>query len=594
MSLLTVRDLTVRYPSATVVDSVSFDIERGESVGLVGESGSGKTQTALAIMGLTSGQIEGSIGFDGIELVGAAERELQKLRTMRIGMVFQDPKSALNPYRRIGDQLGYILDRHKLAKGAAKKRRIIDTLGKTGLPDPERTAAAYPHQLSGGMRQRAMLAAAIIGEPELLIADEPTTAIDATLQAQILKLLRLARAETGAALLLITHDLGVIAGNSDRMLVLDKGRVVESGSTAQVFEDPADERTRQLLTAVRDPESLAPNMFSEERSPILDVSDLSVTYSENKNGRLWGRQELKAVQSLDLSVRPGETLAIVGESGSGKTSLVRAILGLLPPDTGTVSFFGTLLAERVRKRSAADRRQLQLVFQDPVGSLDPAMRVKKAVAEPLKVHQPELSAADRADLVQKAIERVGLDSDVLERFPHQLSGGQAQRVAIARAIIQKPQVLICDEAVASLDSSVRLGILKLLAEVQRSTALAIIFITHDLSVVRQISHRVLVMYMGRAVELADGEALFSQPRHPYTRALIDSIPVADPTAEPAEPSVRGEPSSMLNPPSGCTFHPRCPFAIERCSTETPEDRNVDQSRVACHRAFDLDLRITEP
>lgn len=593
MRLLTVKGLTVRYPNAdsAVVQDLNLSIEKGESVGLVGESGSGKTQTALAIMGLTdkTSCVTGSARFDGTELLAAKPETLRKIRARRIAMVFQDPKSALNPYLRIGDQLGLILTTHGLASGAALRRRVREALDKAGLPDPDRQARAYPHQLSGGMRQRAMIASALIAEPELLIADEPTTAIDATVQAQILSLLRDLRLQTGAALLLITHDLGVIAGNSDRLLVLDEGRVIEQGSTERVFADPKQPQTQAMLSAVRNPEPLAPDMQCEGRSAVLGVAGLSVGFSEPGSKRLWGRRELVAVQPIDVSIRPGETLALVGESGSGKTSFVRALLGLLPPRSGTVSYHGRVLAAQLRDRQNADRRPLQLVFQDPLGSLDPAMRIVHSIEEPLKVHRPAQSADERADNVRRVLTRVGLGADLLRRFPHQLSGGQAQRVAIARALVLEPQVLICDEAVASLDSSVRRGILKLLADEQRRSALSIIFISHDLNVVRQISHRVLVMYMGHAIELADSAAFFAQPRHPYARALIDSVPHADPRRAAEEPPVRGETSSMLDPPSGCVFHPRCRFAEARCKAEKPRMRHVDRSEVACVRADELDL-----
>lgn len=590
MSLLTVDNLTVRFGSTAVVDDVGFGIERGESLGLVGESGSGKTQTALALMGLTArnGVVSGSVEFDGRQVVGAPQKALRELRARRIGMVFQDPKSALNPYRRIGDQLGYVLDRHRLARGAERERRVLESLERTGLPDPRRQAASYPHELSGGMRQRAMLAAALIAEPELLIADEPTTAIDATLQLQILKLLRDAREQTGVALLLITHDLGVIAGNCDRMVVLDSGRVVESGPTAEVFARPGAEQTRVLLDAVRDDRRLAPNMHSETRSPVLEVRELSVSYDVPRRDSLWGRQNLTAVKPIDLDLRPGETLGVVGESGCGKTSLIRAILGLEPARTGNVAVFGNRLAVDLRARSVQERCKMQLVFQDPVSSLDPAMRVARSIGEPLGVHAPELSAVEHAERVTKMAERVGLGEDVLRRYPHQLSGGQAQRVAIARALIQKPAILVCDEAVASLDSSVRRGVLELLAEEQRRTALAIIFISHDLGVVRQICHRILVMYMGHAVELADSDVLFSAPRHPYTRALIDAIPVADPGAAVPDPPVLGEAPSLLDPPPGCCFHPRCSFADKRCTAAPPALERIGRSEVACVRAAEIE------
>ena len=595
MSLLDVSKLCVRFEraDAPALHELDLTIEKGESVGLVGESGSGKTQAALAIMGLSSSasHVTGSVRFDGQELLGGSSSAWRKVRARRIAMVFQDPKAALNPYLRIGDQLGMVLAAHGLARGAEQKKRVLDMLALTGLPDPERQFRAYPHQLSGGMRQRAMIASALIAEPELLIADEPTTAIDATIQAQILTLLRELRSRTGVALLLISHDLGIVAGNSDRLVVLHDGQAIESGATPDVFANPAHEQTKAMLAAVHDPESLAPDMQSEQRSPLLELEDFSVSFFERRRDRLWGRQELIAVQPLNLSLRPGETLAVVGESGSGKTSLARAVLGLLPPRGGVISYLGNSLAPELKQRRIAELRQLQMVFQDPLASLDPAMRIERCIEEPISLHQPELDAAERAAAVADVLQRVGLDETLLRRFPHQLSGGQGQRVAIARALVLRPRVLICDEAVASLDGRVRRGILRLLAEEQRRSALSIVFISHDLNVVRQLSHRVMVMYMGHVFESADKDSLFANPRHPYSRALIDSMPSIHPHTTPAEVSVHGEIASLLKPPSGCVFHTRCRYRQSRCEQDTPSLRRVGDSDVACHRADEIDLVI---
>jgi peptide/nickel transport system ATP-binding protein len=428
------------------------------------------------------------------------------------------------------------------------------------------------------MRQRVMIASALIAEPELLIADEPTTALDVTVQAQILELLEELRDDT--ALLLITHDLGIVAGRCERMLVLEKGRLVESGRTASVFSGPQHEHTQALIDA-------APRL---DRGPILapvagttvfDIKDADVSYEER------GRGELRAVQQLSVAVREGETVAVVGESGSGKSSLVRAALGLVPLRAGRVAFCGTVLGNTLQSRSKAVRRDLQLVFQDPVGSLNPQMRVQAIVAEQLLVHEPALSREQRNDDVAAMLDKVGLDESYLERFPHELSGGQAQRVAIARALILQPKVLVCDEAVAALDGSVRKQILELLRQVQRESGLSILFISHDLAVVRAISHRVLVMYLGRLVELTDSATLFAQPRHPYTRALLKAVPVPDPIAAGGYASLTGEVPSILQPPEGCAFHPRCEHSKNICTTTRPSTRDVDGVTVACHRVEEL-------
>ncbi len=580
MSLLDIDSLTVRYGSETAIDGLSFAVNAGESVGLVGESGSGKTQTALAILGLLprNAEVSGSIKFDGEELQGAGEKQMDAIRARRVSIVFQDPMLALNPYLRIGEQIARILIEHR--RHVRRPRGVVEMLDAVGLPDPERQSRAYPHQLSGGMRQRAMIASALITEPDLLIADEPTTALDVTVQAQILELLNAIRKDT--ALLLITHDLGVVAGHCERMLVLERGRLIESGPTREIFSAPQQAHTKVMLDAA--PRMTRPDFPAPVSGEILlDVDGVAVSYREARHG------QLHAVRNVALQIRQGETVAIVGESGSGKSSLVRAILGLIPARAGTVSFCGETLARDAGARAAEIRRDLQLVFQDPVGSLNPQMRVSDIVREPLLVHEKQLPRADGEQRVADMLAQVGLGDAYLRRYPHELSGGQAQRVAIARALILKPRVLICDEAVAALDGSVREQILQQLRELQQASGLSILFITHDLGVVRAISHRVLVMYLGRLVELADNESLFGRPRHPYTKALLDAVPVPDPDVARKEALLSGEVPSILTPPTGCAFHPRCRYSVDRCVRELPQPRNVGTTIVACHRAEELDL-----
>jgi peptide/nickel transport system ATP-binding protein len=583
MSLLDVRDLAIRYAGGEVVSNLSFSVDAGESVGLVGESGSGKTQTALAIMGLLPGTaaVSGSIAFGGTEIIGATERQLDRLRAERIGMVFQDPMQALNPYVPIGKQLRRVLLRHGTSDGREADQRVMHMLDRVGLPDPARQFRAYAHQLSGGMRQRVMIASALIAEPDLLIADEPTTALDVTVQAQILDLLERIREET--ALLLITHDLGIIAGHCERLLVIERGCLVEAGPTRKLFSEPQSPHTRKLIDAAPrlDGRTLPP---LEAGELVLEAKDVSVSFEEREK-----RQQLHAVRDIGLQLKAGETVAVVGESGSGKSSFVRAVLGLIPMRAGRVTFLGRDLAGPVQARATELRRDLQLVFQDPAASLNPQLRVANIVAEPLAVHAPDLDAKTRRERVADALQRVGLDEILEGRFPHQLSGGQAQRVAIARALIVNPRVLICDEAVAALDGSVRQQILDLLRREQEMTGLAIVFISHDLAVVRAISHRVMVLYLGRLVELADGAGIFAHPRHPYTRALLDAVPVPDPLAPGGRLSIRGEVPSIIDPPSGCAFHPRCRYANERCRVQLPDARTVGNARVACHRAEELEL-----
>jgi peptide/nickel transport system ATP-binding protein len=580
VSLLLVEHLSIRYAGAHRVRDLSFSVAPGEAVGLVGESGSGKTQTALALLGLlpASAAVTGSVRLEGKELLGAGEGVLDALRARRIAMVFQDPMQALNPYLRVGPQLLHIVRRHRIGEPGDAVERVRDMLGRVGLPDPGRQYRAYPHELSGGMRQRAMIAAALIAEPALLVADEPTTALDVTVQAQILELLASVRGDT--ALLLITHDLGVIAGRCERMLVIRSGELVESGATRDVFAAPRNEYTARLIAAApRLDAAAAPATGTHDE--VLSVVGARVRYSSRRQGGL------EAVRGVDLSVGSGEAVAVVGESGSGKSSLVRAVLGLVPLASGRVIFCGEEIAGAVQTRARRLRRDLQLVFQDPVGSLDPQMRVATLVGEPLTVHEPAMSTAARRDAVERTLARVGLGAHYLERFPHQLSGGEAQRVAIARALIVGPRVLVCDEAVSALDGTIRAQILSLLRDEQREHGLSIVFITHDLAVVRGFCQRVLVMYLGALAELADNSALFGAPRHPYTRALLDAVPVPDPAAPGGRATIRGEVASALTPPTGCAFHPRCPHAREVCRAEVPTPRQVGDSRVACHLAEDI-------
>jgi len=580
MSLLQIENLNIRYGANVAVRDLSFSVGAGESVGLVGESGSGKTQTALAILGLlpNAATATGAIKFAGTDILGASEKALDALRAVRVAMVFQDPMQALNPYLQIGRQIAHILVRHDMASGAAVSDRVIEMLQRVGLPDPQRQFNAYPHQLSGGMRQRVMIASALIAAPDLLIADEPTTSLDVTVQAQILELLEEIRDNT--ALLLITHDLGVVAGRCERMLVMEKGRLVESGKTATVFSGPQSEHTRALIAAAPrlDRGAVLPPPTGED---VFAIEGAEVSYRER------GKGQLHSVQQLSVAVRRGETVAIVGESGSGKSSLIRAALGLVPLSAGRVAFCGSELGKTLKSRSVKIRRDLQLVFQDPVGSLDPQMKVQAIVAEQLLVHEPEMAKDERQRLVGSILEKVGLDESFLARYPHQLSGGQAQRVAIARALILQPKVLLCDEAVAALDGSSRKQILELLLREQSESGLSILFITHDLAVARSISHRVLVMYLGRLVELAASEDLFAHPLHPYTAALLKAVPVPDPTAAGGYASLPGEVPSIINPPPGCAFHPRCAHSKNICTTTRPSTRELKGVTVACHRAEEL-------
>ena len=575
MSLLEVRDLSIRYGATDVVSGLDFDVAPGEAVGLVGASGSGKSQTALAIMGLLprAASISGSVRLGPHELLGAPARVLDRVRPTRIAMVFQDPAQALNPYLRVGRQLVRILEQHRIARGASARQKVVEMLARVGLPDAPRQAAAWPHELSGGMRQRVMIASALLAGPELLVADEPTTALDVTVQAQILDLLETLRRDT--ALLLITHDLGIVAGRCERMLVLEAGRLVESGPVREVFSRPQAAGTEALLAATPAPGAAREAVAGPE---VFRIEGAAVCYRPRRG------PPLHAVRGVGLAVARGEIVAVVGESGAGKTSLGRAALGLVPLAAGRIVLAGSELAPLAADRSLAARRAVQLVFQDPAASLNPRLTVSDIVAEPLTVHEPGLKAAERGSRVEAALAATGLEAGFMTRYPHELSGGQAQRVAIARALILEPRVLICDEAVAALDGRARRRILGLFDTARAETGLAVIFITHDLGVAQEIAHRVLVMYLGRLAELGPAAAVLSQPRHPYTQALLAAVPRADPRDPGGRATITGEVPSPVATPAGCAFHPRCPRAEGRCAEERPAARGVAGSRVACHFA----------
>jgi microcin C transport system ATP-binding protein len=519
--LLQVDHLRVRFGDSVVVDDVSFAIAPGEKFALVGESGSGKSITALSVLRLVdAAQTGGTIRFDGEELVGKSERQMRGLRGSRIGMIFQEPMTALNPLKRVGVQIAEVLELHLAMRPNAARARAVEQLARTGIPEPERRVDAYPHELSGGQRQRAMIAMALACKPALLICDEPTTALDVTVQAQILALLDELQAEMGMALMFITHDLNLVRRFTHRVGVMEKGRLVETGDTATVFANPQHAYTKKLL-ASRPERVVMP--VAADAPPLLAARDVAVGFPVKLG--LFKRAEFRAVRGATLALRRGETLGIVGESGSGKTTLGMALLALQPLAAGEVSLGGERLDNAGRDTLRRLRRRLQVVFQDPFASLSPRMTVGQIVGEGLALHRPELSAAEREQRVLAMLDEVGLSErhglfHVAQRYPHEFSGGQRQRIAIARAVVLQPEVLVLDEPTSALDVSVQQQVLKLLAELQRTHGLAYVFISHDLAVVRAMSHRVLVMQNGRVVEEGEAEALFAAPREPYTRELL--------------------------------------------------------------------------
>ncbi|GII79864.1 putative ABC transporter ATP-binding protein [Sphaerisporangium rufum] len=663
--VLRVRDLVVRFGGVPAVRGVGFSVEAGEVLGIVGESGAGKSVTALAAMGLLPrhAEVRGSVLLHGRELVGARDRELAAVRGRAMAMVFQDPLSALTPVHRVGRQIAEAVRVHQKVSRERAARRAVELLDLVGIPDPRRGARAFPHELSGGMRQRVMIAMAVANDPDVVICDEPTTALDVTVQAQVLEVLKKAQGETGAAIVLITHDLGVVAGFADRVMVMYAGRAVESGPVREVYHRPRMPYTAGLLGSVPRldagkesplvpieggppaPDALpagcpfgprcpvaapvcaaaepplapvAPGHHAacaragepglavarpprpadparplppprERRAVVLAVRGLVRHHPAAGPPRRRGGV-VRAVDGVGFDIREGETLGLVGESGCGKTTTLMEILELARPQGGRIEVFGQDTALLTRKTRPAVRRSLQVVFQDPLASLDPRMTVHDIVAEPLAAHR----VRDAGPRVRDLLALVGLDPAHAARHPGELSGGQRQRVAIARALALSPRLLVLDEPVSALDVSIRAGIVNLLADLGARLGLSYLFVAHDLAVVRHIADRVAVMYLGRIAEIGRVEEVYRAPLHPYTRALLSAVPIPDPDRERERRRVllEGDVPSPVDPPSGCRFRTRCPkFRVlpdalrQVCVHEPPEVRPVRPDHgVACHHA----------
>ncbi len=704
--LLKVADLRVRFPSEAgvvkAVNGVSFDLQSGETLGVVGESGCGKTVTGLSIMRLLperGTRIDaGRILFRGEDLLRLARSDMQKLRGKELSMIFQDPMTSLNPVLTIGEQLSEVVVSHEQMTWHQADELAVEMLNTVGIPSARRQLQTYPHQLSGGMRQRVMIAMALLLKPKLLIADEPSTALDVTIQAQILELIRDLTSRTGSAVMLITHDMGVVAGMTQRVLVMYAGRVVESGTTVDLFSNPRHPYTLGLLQSIprldrgrtrdlaaipgappdlarlgggcpfaprctrvsercisEDPplspidsgdsphraaahmvacwnpvpmasalrgsepaaqsidlepslSSVAPTFtpgptsdpVSSEQDLLLSVRDLRVSFPITR-GLLFARQvgEVKAVDGVSLDLASGETLGIVGESGCGKSTLGRSILRLHRPAGGSIVFEGRDLANLEGRALRRGRREIQMIFQDPYSSLNPRMTIGEIIQEPLLAHGVR-SGAERRRRVGELVNVVGLSSSAISRYPHEFSGGQRQRVGIARALALRPRLIVADEPVSALDVSIQAQILNLLQQLQQEFQLAYLFIAHNLAVVRQVSNRIGVMYLGQIVELANSKEFYLQPLHPYSLALISAAPIPDPIIELERRRIilSGDVPSASDPPSGCRFHTRCWLREAlgnppACTEEQPALRQITPTRlVACHFAEKSDASAT--
>ncbi|TKB13771.1 MAG: ABC transporter ATP-binding protein [Mesorhizobium sp.] len=525
-SLLSVRDLSVAFAQggtqSMAVDHISFDIARGETLALVGESGSGKSVSALSVLKLlpypAASHPSGKILFHGADLLGANEKTLRGVRGNKITMIFQEPMTSLNPLHTIEQQIVEVLKLHQGLGDRQARARVLELLTEVGIRDPQKRLDAYPHQLSGGQRQRVMIAMALANEPELLIADEPTTALDVTVQAQILELLAGLKSRKGMSMLFITHDLGIVRKIADRVCVMTKGKIVETGPTKEIFANPQHAYTKHLLAA--EPKGKPPAANAAAKA-VMTGKDIKVWFPIKRGFFRRTVDHVKAVDGIDVTVRAGQTLGVVGESGSGKTTLGLALARMIS-STGTIGFNGRDINQLSFNAMRPLRRELQIVFQDPFGSLSPRMSIAEIIEEGLKIHEPKLSPDERDDKVVEVLNEVGLDPETRHRYPHEFSGGQRQRVAIARAMVLNPRFVMLDEPTSALDMSVQAQVVDLLRDLQAKHNLAYLFISHDLKVIRALANDVIVMRNGQIVEAGPSDQIFGSPRTDYTRALISA------------------------------------------------------------------------
>ncbi|MEB2298409.1 ABC transporter ATP-binding protein [Lysinibacillus xylanilyticus] len=538
--LLEISDLRVSFITGETefeaVKGVNFHVNKGETLGIVGESGSGKSVTARSIMRLLpsppSYLKSGNILFKGQEITSLSEKQMETIRGQDISMIFQDPMTSTNPTIRIGEQVAESLIKHQSMSKAEAYKQTIELLKLVGIRNAEERYKQYPHEFSGGMRQRVMIAMALACQPSLLIADEPTTALDVTIQAQILKLMRDMQKKMGTSIILITHDLGVVAGMCDRIIVMKEGEIVEQGTTEEIFENAQHPYTKKLLNALpklhekKQPKPIVNVQLEiDKNKPLIEVTHLSKEFA------LGHGQTVKAVNDLSFHIYPGETLGLVGESGSGKSTTGRTILQLHQPTNGEVLYQGVPITRLTKKQLKAMRRHMQIIFQDPYSSLNPRKKIVDIIGEALDIHKLVKTNEERHQRVEELLELVGLNKEHAMRYPHEFSGGQRQRIGIARALAVEPNFIVCDEPLSALDVSIQKQIVDLLKDLQQRLGLTYLFIAHDLSMVKHISDRVAVMYGGKIVELAESEELYANPQHPYTQALLHAIPIPDPAIE---------------------------------------------------------------
>lgn len=545
-SILSIRDLHISFGAVPVVHGLNLEIEAGKTLALVGESGSGKSVTSLAVMGLlpeATGHATGSVRLGDTELLGLSEDRMRSIRGRQISMIFQEPMTSLNPVQRIGDQLAEVIRLHRGLKGAALREAVLEMLRKVRIPDPETRMKQYPHTFSGGMRQRVMIAMALACSPKLIIADEPTTALDVTVQAQILDLLRELQRETGTAILFITHDMGVVAEMADHVLVMQKGREIERGEVHEIFSNPKDDYTRTLIAAapslvgrsVKQVESLevlqelplTEGSSDTKDAPVITVNDLCVRFPVRSGllSRLTGN--VHAVENVSFAIGKGETLGLVGESGSGKSTIGRAIIDLAPVHAGRIQLSGREIDYKDPKSLSALHRDVQMIFQDPFGSLNARQTIGSAIMEPMTVHGLAQGKEAR-EKMHWLLERVGLDPRRAASLPHEFSGGQRQRICIARALAMSPKLIIADEAVSALDVAIKGQIIDLMIDLQQEFGVSYLFISHDMAAVEKICDRVAVMYFGEIVEIGAKKDVIANPVHPYTQRLLSAIPVTHP------------------------------------------------------------------